>query len=138
MPTKTKKPAAAKTVKKSAAPAKKAAAKVTKKPAAPKKPRADKPLTKTQLVAELAETNSVTRKQAASFMESLTELACRETKKYQKFALPGIGILKLNKRKARMGRNPATGETIKIPAKTVVKLTVSKACKEAILGPAKK
>jgi DNA-binding protein HU-beta len=136
MPTTTKKPASAKTAKKPT-PAKKPA-KAASKAAAPKKPRADKALTKTQVVAELAEMNALTRKQAQAFLESFVELAYRETKKYQKFAIPGVGILKLNKRKARIGRNPATGESIKIPAKTVVKCAVSKACKEAILGPMKK
>ncbi len=127
MPVSTKKVAA-----KKPATAKKTA---EKKPAAAK---TGKPLTKTQIVGQLAETNGLTRKQVASFLESFIDLACREAKKNQKFSIPGLGILKLNKRKARIGRNPATGESIKIPAKTVVKLTVSKACKEAILGPAKK
>ncbi|MDX9826210.1 MAG: HU family DNA-binding protein, partial [Spirochaetia bacterium] len=54
--------------------------------------------------------------------------------KNKKFTLPGFGILKLAKRKARTGRNPATGEAIKIPAKTAVKFTVSKPCKEGVLG----
>jgi DNA-binding protein HU-beta len=98
---------------------------------------APKALTKSQIISQLAEKNSLTKKQAVAFLESLVDLAYRETKKNKKFTLPGIGILKLNKRKARVGRNPATGEAIKIPAKTAVKLTVSKACKDAILGPSK-
>ena len=60
-----------------------------------------------------------------------------ETKKTGSFTLPGIGKLILVKRKARMGRNPATGATIKIPAKTVVKMRIAKAAKEAIV-PGKK
>ncbi|MDP3176737.1 MAG: HU family DNA-binding protein [Spirochaetaceae bacterium] len=96
-----------------------------------------KALTKAQIVAQLAEKNGLTKKQVAAFLESYVDLAYRETKKNKKFSIPGIGILKLNKRKARVGRNPATGEQIKIPAKTAVKLTVSKACKDAILGAAK-
>jgi DNA-binding protein HU-beta len=95
---------------------------------------APKSLTKAQIIAQLAEKNALTKKQAAAFVESLVELACLQTKKNKKFTLPGIGILKLNKRKARMGRNPATGAQIKIPAKTTVKMTVSKVCKDAILG----
>jgi DNA-binding protein HU-beta len=98
---------------------------------------APKALTKSQIISQLAEKNSLTKKQAVAFLESLVDLAYRETKKNKKFTLPGIGILKLNKRKARVGRNPATGEAIKIPAKTAVKMSVSKACKDAILGPSK-
>ncbi|MCX7025467.1 MAG: HU family DNA-binding protein [Spirochaetes bacterium] len=97
-----------------------------------------KPLTKTQIVGQLAEMNGLTRKQVMAFLDAFADLAYREARKNQKFTLPGLGILKLNKRKARVGRNPATGESIKIPAKTVVKVTVSKACKEAILGAPKK
>lgn len=98
---------------------------------------APKALTKAQIIAQLAETNELTKKQIAAVLESFAELAYKETKKNKKFTIPGIGILKLNKRKARMGRNPATGVAIKIPAKTAVKMTVSKACKESILGAAK-
>jgi len=101
------------------------------------KESAPKSLTKAQIIVQLSEKNALTKKQTAAFLESLVELAYRETKKNKKFAIPGLGILKLNKRKARIGRNPATGAQIKIPAKTVVKLTVSKACKDAILGVSK-
>ena len=68
---------------------------------------------------------------------NIAELAVSETKKTGSFTLPGIGKLVLVKRKARMGRNPGTGATIKIPAKTVVKMRVAKAAKEAI-APGKK
>ena len=101
------------------------------------KETAPKSLTKAQIIAQLAEKNGLTKKQVTTFLESFVELAYRETKKNKRFAIPGFGILKLNKRKARLGRNPATGAQIKIPAKTVVKLTVSKACKDAILGASK-
>lgn len=125
-------------------PEKKTSATASKKPAA--KPaekkvtvsKTGKPLTKTQIVGQLAEMNGLTRKQVMAFLDAFADLAYREARKNQKFTLPGLGILKLNKRKARVGRNPATGESIKIPAKTVVKVTVSKACKEAILGAPKK
>jgi len=93
-----------------------------------------KPMTKAKVIAWLAEKNGITKKDAAAFLESVVELAYKEAKKSKKFTLPGIGILKLNKRKARMGRNPKTGEQIKIAAKTTVKMTISKACKDAILG----
>lgn len=100
-------------------------------------PTVQKALTKAQIVAQLAEKNNLSKKQVVAFLESYADLAYKEAKKNKKFTLPGIGILKLNKRKARVGRNPATGESIKIPAKTVVKLTVSKVCKESILGAGK-
>jgi DNA-binding protein HU-beta len=93
-----------------------------------------KAMTKSQVIAALAEKNDLTKKQVAAFLESFVDLAYKETKKNKKFAIPGLGILKLNKRKARIGRNPATGEQIKIPAKTAVKMTVSKLAKDAILG----
>lgn len=97
-----------------------------------------KALTKSQITAELAEANGLTKKQVNGFLESLTDLAYKETKKNERFTLPGFGILKLVKRSARIGRNPATGESIKIPAKTVVKFTLSKVCKDAIIPPKKK
>ena len=67
----------------------------------------------------------------------MAALAISETKKAGVFTLPGIGKLVLSKRKARKGFNPATGEQINIPAKTVVKMRVAKACKEAIVPPKK-
>ena len=101
------------------------------------KETAPKALTKAQIIAQLMEKNGLTRKEVMAFLESINELAYRETKKNKKFAIPGLGILKLDKRAARLGRNPATGAQIKIPAKTVVKFTVAKACKDAILGASK-
>lgn len=71
-------------------------------------------------------------------MENLATIAVRETKKSGVFVVPGIGRLVRVDRKARMGRNPATGEPIKIPAKKVVKFRVAKACKDAIVPPKKK
>jgi DNA-binding protein HU-beta len=96
-----------------------------------------KPLTKSQIVASLAEENGLTKKQAASFLESLQQLAVAQTKKSGKFVLPGLGILVKANRKARVGRNPATGEPINIPAKTVVKFRVAKAVKDVISPPKK-
>jgi DNA-binding protein HU-beta len=93
-----------------------------------------KAMSKSQIIAALAEKNELTKKQVAAFLESFVDLAYKETKKNKKFAIPGLGILKLIKRKARMGRNPATGEQIKIPAKTAVRMTVSKVAKDAIIG----
>jgi len=93
-------------------------------------------MTQSQLVKELAEANGVTTKQAKQFMASLVDIAVRETKKKGMFVLPGLGRLKRVDRKARLGRNPATGETIKIPAKKTVKFLVAKPVKDALV-PAK-
>jgi DNA-binding protein HU-beta len=90
-------------------------------------------MTKSQLVSEIADKQGITKKDAASFLDLLTEIATKETKKKGEFTLPGIGKLVKAHRKARMGRNPATGQAIKIPAKTVVKFRVAKACKDSIL-----
>ncbi len=94
-----------------------------------------KPMTKAQLVTELAQKLGTTKNDVNSFIDTITDIAYKETKKKGSFTLPGMGKLVLVKRKARMGRNPATGETIKIKAKTVVKFRVAKACKDAIIPP---
>jgi DNA-binding protein HU-beta len=89
-------------------------------------------VTKTQAVAALAEKTGLTKAQAAQFLEEMAKLAYSEAK--NGFVIPGIGKLVLVNRKARTGRNPATGETIQIPAKTVVKFRVAKVCKESVLS----
>ncbi|HKI27677.1 MAG TPA: HU family DNA-binding protein [Candidatus Sulfotelmatobacter sp.] len=89
-------------------------------------------LTKTQLVRLLAEKNEMSNKQAAAFLESLTDTAIKETKKSGLFVVPGLGRLKKVHRKARMGRNPQTGEPIQIKAKTTAKFYLAKAAKDAI------
>jgi DNA-binding protein HU-beta len=94
---------------------------------------AAKPLTKAQLVTALSEKLSISKKDVNNFLDTLADLACKEAKKKDSFVLPGFGKLVKVKRKARMGRNPATGAEIKIPAKTVVKFRVAKACKDGIL-----
>ena len=94
-------------------------------------------MTQTQTVAEMAARSGLSKKQVKDFMTSLTDLVYREAKKGE-FVLPGVGKLVKQKRKARMGRNPATGEEIKIPAKTVLKFRVAKAAKDGVLGAAKK
>ena len=91
-----------------------------------------KALTKSQIAAELATKNNLTKKQSVEFLESLVQLAYKNAK--NTFTLPGLGKLVLVNRAARMGRNPATGEAIKIKAKRVVKFRVAKAAKDAILG----
>lgn len=95
-----------------------------------------KPMTKAQVIAHLAEKVGVTKKQAGEFVAEFQTLAYKQAKKNE-FTVPGIGKLVVVKRKARMGRNPATGESIKIPAKKVLKFRIAKACKDAVL-PAKK
>lgn len=90
-----------------------------------------KSMSKSALISHLAETNEMTRKQVIAFMEALVDTAYKQAK--NTFTIPGIGKLVLVNRKARMGRNPATGEAIKIPAKRVVKFRVAKAAKDAIL-----
>jgi len=91
-----------------------------------------KALTKSQVTATLAESTGLTKKQSGQFLEELASLAYKNAK--NTFTLPGLGKLVLVNRKARMGRNPATGETIQIKAKRVVKFRVAKAAKDAILG----
>jgi DNA-binding protein HU-beta len=91
-----------------------------------------KAMTKSQIAATLAEKVEITKKQSVMFLEALASLAYKNAK--NTFTLPGLGKLVLVNRKARQGRNPATGETIQIPAKRVVKFRVAKACKDAVLG----
>ena len=83
----------------------------------------------------MAEKLELTNKQTAAFLETLAETAVKETKKNGEFTIPGIGKLVKAERKARLGRNPQTGETIKIKAKTVVKFRVAKVAKDSIARP---
>jgi DNA-binding protein HU-beta len=98
---------------------------------------AGKVMTKSQLISLLAEKSGVTKTVANQVMEYLAATAVTETKKNGQFVIPGLGKLVKSQRKARMGRNPQTGATIKIPAKTVVKFRVAKACKDAVVPPKK-
>jgi DNA-binding protein HU-beta len=98
---------------------------------------AKKLLTKGQVVAYFSGKFEISKKTAASIVEEYAALAIAETKKKGAFVLPGIGKSVLVRRKARTGRNPATGEPIKIPAKTVVKIRPAKTFKEAIVPPKK-
>jgi DNA-binding protein HU-beta len=90
-------------------------------------------MSKSQMLSALAEATKLSKKEAGSVVEALTDLALKEVKKNGVFVVPGIGKLVKAHRKERMGRNPATGASIKIPAKTVVKFRVAKAAKEAVL-----
>lgn len=89
-------------------------------------------LTKSQVYTALAEKSGLTKKQVRAFMDDLADLAYQEAK--DGFTIPGIGKLVLVHRAARMGRNPATGEQIHIPAKKVVKFRIAKACKDSVLN----
>ena len=87
--------------------------------------------TKSEIIAGIAEATEITKKQAGLALETLVSMAYKGAK--DKFVIPGLGKLVLVQRQARIGRNPATGATIQIPAKKVVKFRVEKAAKEAIL-----
>jgi DNA-binding protein HU-beta len=116
------------------APAKKTATPVAKKPAAvpAKKTTAAKKMTKAELVRFVAEKFEWTSKQSAAIFDLLAATALQETKKNGEFTIPGLGKLVKAQRAARIGRNPQTGESIKIKAKTTVKFRVAKAAKDAI------
>ncbi|HVR34394.1 MAG TPA: HU family DNA-binding protein [Methylomirabilota bacterium] len=91
-----------------------------------------KALSKSQIAAAIADEQGLTKKQAVAILDQIADLAYKHAK--NTFTLPGVGKLVLVNRKARIGRNPATGQEIKIPAKRVVKFRVAKAAKDAILG----
>jgi DNA-binding protein HU-beta len=98
---------------------------------------AGKAMTKSQFVSLIAEKASITKAAANEILDIVASTAVSETKKNGQFVLPGLGKLVKSQRKARMGRNPQTGAAIKIPAKTVVKFRVAKACKDAVVPPKK-
>ena len=91
-----------------------------------------KAMTKSVIIGTLAQKNGLSKKQVADFMDNLLNLAVKEAK--NQFVVPGFGKLVLANRKARMGRNPQTGEPIKIPAKRVVKFRLAKSLKDSVLG----
>ncbi len=91
-----------------------------------------KSMTKSQIADHLAGKAGITKKTAVQLLDDFAALAYREAK--NAFVVAGIGKLVLANRKARMGRNPQTGEPIKIPAKRVVKFRVAKMAKDSILG----
>ena len=98
---------------------------------------AAKLMTKSQFAAHIADKFSLSKKQANEVIDEFAAVAVAQTKKNGAFTLPGVGKLVKAHRKARIGRNPATGATIKIPAKTVVKFRVAKAAKDSIVPPKK-
>jgi DNA-binding protein HU-beta len=89
------------------------------------------------VVSHLADKSGITKKQVAGLLDEVQSLAVKEARKNGAFVLPGVGKVVLSNRKARMGRNPQTGEPIKIPARRVVKIRVAKVLKDAILGAKK-
>jgi DNA-binding protein HU-beta len=95
-------------------------------------------MTKSQIVAHLAEKVGIPKKAAAEDLAELVTVATKQTKGSGQFVVPGLGKAVKANRKARMGRNPQTGEAIKIPAKTVVKFRLAKAFKDAVVPPKKK
>ena len=96
-----------------------------------------KKMTKTELIRSMAEGLELPTKQVAGIFAQLSDLALKETKKTGEFTIPGIGKLVKAQRAARMGRNPQTGEAIKIKAKTTVKFRIAKAAKDAVVPPKK-
>ena len=94
--------------------------------------KAGKPMTKSQILEHLATENEISKKQAGTILDSLVNLSYSQAK--NGFTIPGLGKLVLSNRKARMGRNPQTGEAIKIPARQVVRFRVGKQCKDCILN----
>jgi DNA-binding protein HU-beta len=89
-------------------------------------------MTKSATLSTLSQKTNLSKKQIAEVMDNLLALATKEAK--NGFVLPGFGKLVLANRKARVGRNPQTGEPIKIPAKRVVKFRISKSLKDTVLG----
>ena len=90
-------------------------------------------MTKSELLAALSEGSNMSKKEVGEFLDKMVTLAYKQVKGSGEFVIPGIGKLVKVNRAARVGRNPATGATIQIPAKTVVKFRVAKAAKEAVL-----
>ncbi len=129
-----KKAAPKKVVEKKAAPKKVVVKKAAPK-ALPKLKAAAKPMTKGEIVDVLAGRLGTTKKTATQFLEDLVALAHLNAKKG--FTIPGLGKVSTASRKARKGRNPQTGEAIKIPAKKVVKFKVAKAAQDAVFPPKK-
>jgi DNA-binding protein HU-beta len=91
-------------------------------------------MTQTEIVSSLADKTGLKKTEVKGLFDAVAELATKEVKKNGEFTLPGFGKLKKTQRKAREGRNPATGAVIKIPAKTTVKFSLGKAMKDAVGG----
>jgi nucleoid DNA-binding protein len=94
-------------------------------------------MTKSQLVERLAKAGGVSKKQAQALMEGLVTTIVGSVKKGEPVKIPDLGTFKKVQSKARMGRNPQTGEPVKIPARKKVRFTVAKSFKEQVLGARK-
>lgn len=94
-------------------------------------------MTKAQLVTKIADSTGLSRKQGDAVLDALVETVVKEVKRGNSVKIPGLGIFRLRKMKARMGRNPQTGEAIKIPARKKVGFSVAKTFKESVLGKGK-
>ena len=101
---------------------------------AAKKPGAQATVTLKHLAANISETHEMSKKQTEAVLGDLVGLVTKHLKKGDRIRIGGLGILQVRKRAARMGRNPATGEPIKIPAKRVCKFRLAKQMKDAVLG----
>lgn len=89
-------------------------------------------MTQSEIVSKLAETCGCKKSDVKAMFDALASMATSEVKANGEFTLPGFGKLKKTHRKARDGRNPATGAVIKIPAKTTVKFSLGKAMKDSV------
>lgn len=92
-------------------------------------------MTKTQVIRHMAERLEVAPRQITAFFDLLIETAVSQTQSTGEFTVPGLGKLVKAERKARTGRNPATGEALQIPAKTTVKFRLAKGAKDAVVPP---
>lgn len=97
-----------------------------------------RPMTQAQIITALADACDLNKTVVKDLLEKMEALAVKETKRSGKFVVPGFGRIVKTDRKARMGRNPATGEAIKIPAKKVVKFRMAKSISDQIVPPKKK
>jgi DNA-binding protein HU-beta len=95
-------------------------------------------MTKSQLVANLATSSGVSKKQAEELLDAVVDNVVKTVRKGESLKIPGLGIFRMRKMKARIGRNPQTGEPIKIPARKKVGFTVAKSFKETVLGAARR
>ena len=95
-------------------------------------------MTKAQLVQKLADSAGVSKKEAGAMLQGLVDTVVKSVKKGDPVKIPDLGTFRKVHSKARMGRNPQTGEPVKIPARKKVRFTVAKSFKEAVLGAAKK
>jgi DNA-binding protein HU-beta len=97
-----------------------------------------RPMTQAQIISALADSCGLNKTGVKDLLSAMESLAVKETKRSGKFVVPGFGRIVKSDRKARLGRNPATGETIKIPAKKVVKFRMAKSIADQIVPPKKK